>query len=340
MQKLKLFPGRFVKASRDKDQALVGRASRPSGLRAPVWRTSSLLWGGAVILAGLIGLAALGALSGWSPAVSAAALHLPRMPLPRWLATKPPSESAELAIADEQSGAVAALRTRLLTTERDFGNLRTRATQLERQVKLLEEAAALHTREAAQAAQEAKEREVRLEGLLQQARTAPSIAAPVRLEDAPKLAGAVTAPVTIMVATTSGKEMGKESEKGPSRHCDHVGAEPELALVLQFDNNKGGILFDHHMALADMVAEMSECPSLALNIRGFSDDRGGEKVNAALSKRRAELTAQFLQAQGVRADRMTVVGMADKDPVASNATPEGRARNRRVEVRVQRVSTQ
>jgi OmpA family len=107
-----------------------------------------------------------------------------------------------------------------------------------------------------------------------------------------------------------------------------------MALVLQFKSSNSGVQTEHHAALADMVAEVSGCPSLALDIKGFSDNLGPELLNATISKQRAEQTAQFLLAQGVRADRMTVVGMADRDPVATNATPDGRARNRRVEVRV------
>ncbi|WP_152911231.1 OmpA family protein, partial [Burkholderia cenocepacia] len=68
---------------------------------------------------------------------------------------------------------------------------------------------------------------------------------------------------------------------------------------------------------------------------GFTDSVGSDDYNLALSKRRAESVAAYLKAHGLKTDSMTVSGRGKADPVASNATPEGRASNRRVEIRLQ-----
>ncbi|WP_249746052.1 OmpA family protein [Burkholderia sp. LAS2] len=62
---------------------------------------------------------------------------------------------------------------------------------------------------------------------------------------------------------------------------------------------------------------------------------GSDDYNLALSKHRAESVAAYLKAHGLKTDSMTVSGRGKADPVASNATPEGRASNRRVEIRLQ-----
>jgi outer membrane protein OmpA-like peptidoglycan-associated protein len=65
---------------------------------------------------------------------------------------------------------------------------------------------------------------------------------------------------------------------------------------------------------------------------GHTDSTGDPKYNLDLSKRRAENVRQYLVSTGVDADKLRILGRGDKDPIASNATAEGRAQNRRVEL--------
>jgi OOP family OmpA-OmpF porin len=71
---------------------------------------------------------------------------------------------------------------------------------------------------------------------------------------------------------------------------------------------------------------------LAVAVVGHSDNQGGLALNLALSQRRAEAVMRALVERGVPQTRVEARGIAYLAPVASNATEEGRARNRRVEL--------
>lgn len=91
-------------------------------------------------------------------------------------------------------------------------------------------------------------------------------------------------------------------------------------------------------ALDHLVAALPA--EAALVIRGHSDSPGGDAANLSQSRRRANAVRDYLAAQGVAADRITVIALGETRPVAPNANldgsddPTGRARNRRVEVEV------
>jgi outer membrane protein OmpA-like peptidoglycan-associated protein len=73
-------------------------------------------------------------------------------------------------------------------------------------------------------------------------------------------------------------------------------------------------------------------PGLSLQIEGHTDSVGGDDFNQQLSERRSESVRDFLAEQGVPASSITARGFGKTQPVASNDTPEGRQRNRRVEL--------
>lgn len=67
-------------------------------------------------------------------------------------------------------------------------------------------------------------------------------------------------------------------------------------------------------------------------IVGYTDNKGNAKQNKALSQKRADSVKQALLRYGIKETRLTAVGRGIENPVADNATPEGRAANRRIEV--------
>ena len=69
-----------------------------------------------------------------------------------------------------------------------------------------------------------------------------------------------------------------------------------------------------------------------VTVVGFTDNTGSDKTNLALSKKRAESVAAYLQNQKVKTERFVVDGLGESEPITSNKTAEGRAKNRRVEI--------
>jgi len=72
-----------------------------------------------------------------------------------------------------------------------------------------------------------------------------------------------------------------------------------------------------------------------IRIEGHADAQGPEEYNEELSLRRAQAVKSFLVQRGVPEERLSVEGHGEKDPIATNDTPEGRANNRRVEIVLQ-----
>lgn len=71
-----------------------------------------------------------------------------------------------------------------------------------------------------------------------------------------------------------------------------------------------------------------------IDVYGHTDNVGTDSSNQQLSEQRARSVANFLARQGVRQDRMIVSGFGESRPIASNASPQGREQNRRVEIRI------
>ncbi len=89
--------------------------------------------------------------------------------------------------------------------------------------------------------------------------------------------------------------------------------------------------------LGTLVKFVQSHPNAPVRVIGYTDDTGTAAANLVLSRQRAQAVAQALEAQGVSADRIRTAGKGEADPIASNATSEGRARNRRVVVILQGV---
>ncbi len=80
-----------------------------------------------------------------------------------------------------------------------------------------------------------------------------------------------------------------------------------------------------------------EAPSARLSVTGHTDSVGSDKYNQKLSEHRAHAVTDYLIESGVpRASFVSVAGAGETQPVADNATAEGRAMNRRTEIKIQR----
>ncbi|TAN10971.1 MAG: OmpA family protein [Chitinophagaceae bacterium] len=83
--------------------------------------------------------------------------------------------------------------------------------------------------------------------------------------------------------------------------------------------------------IGDLFTILQKYPDENVLITGNTDSIGTAAYNQRLSERRANSVADYLISLGVSSGRVTTKGMGETDPVATNATPEGRALNRRVE---------
>lgn len=86
--------------------------------------------------------------------------------------------------------------------------------------------------------------------------------------------------------------------------------------------------------IQDMAAILKAYPNVDLKLGGYTDSIGGEDGNMKLSQQRANVVKAELVKLGIAANRLSAEGYGEQHPVADNATPEGRAQNRRIAVRV------
>jgi len=86
--------------------------------------------------------------------------------------------------------------------------------------------------------------------------------------------------------------------------------------------------------LDNVVAAMNKYPNLTLEVGGHTDSAGSAAGNLALSDRRAKAVRSYLTSKGANADRLSALGYGPDRPVDTNDTPEGRANNRRTELRI------
>jgi OOP family OmpA-OmpF porin len=109
---------------------------------------------------------------------------------------------------------------------------------------------------------------------------------------------------------------------------------------INFDFNKANIKREFAPVLDEAAQILKDNSSIRVTIEGHTDSIGSDAYNQRLSERRANAVKQYLVAKGVMADRLETVGKGEKEPVAPNTTPngkdnpEGRAMNRRAELKV------
>lgn len=101
---------------------------------------------------------------------------------------------------------------------------------------------------------------------------------------------------------------------------------------IEFDFNSAEIRPSSEPALAEIRTLLQSAPELKILVVGHTDAVGSFEYNRGLSQRRAEAVVQYLVGRGISRERLFPVGVSFAAPVATNATEEGRAKNRRVEL--------
>ncbi len=102
-----------------------------------------------------------------------------------------------------------------------------------------------------------------------------------------------------------------------------------------FDSNKSEIKPAGKVELDELSVKLGKIKHIGgVEIVGHTDSQGSDAHNKSLSLRRAEAVSEYLVSRGISRDLLTVNGMGEDVPVATNKTEEGRASNRRVEVNI------
>ena len=102
---------------------------------------------------------------------------------------------------------------------------------------------------------------------------------------------------------------------------------------IKFDTGSASIKAASYPVLAEIAATLQRNPNLKVEIQGHTDSAGSLALNNRLSSNRAQAVRDYLINEGVRPDQLTATGYGPSLPLVSNDTAEGRARNRRVELK-------
>ncbi|WLI90427.1 OmpA family protein [Massilia sp. R2A-15] len=106
----------------------------------------------------------------------------------------------------------------------------------------------------------------------------------------------------------------------------------EIPSDVSFDTGRSDIKPNFRPVLERFAGTLNENPGTTVTIIGHTDSTGSSAVNQPLSVDRAAHTRDYLTTRGVSPSRIAIDGRADREPIASNDDPSGRARNRRVEI--------
>lgn len=100
--------------------------------------------------------------------------------------------------------------------------------------------------------------------------------------------------------------------------------------------NNSSTLSDQARSTLDSIASnvSGQRTGYMIELQGFTDSRGSEQYNIGLSQRRAQAVERYLVSKNVPLYRISIIGLGEDNPVANNNDSQGRAQNRRVEVRV------
>jgi OmpA-OmpF porin, OOP family len=112
--------------------------------------------------------------------------------------------------------------------------------------------------------------------------------------------------------------------------------EPEKPVILtgvHFEFNKSILTPDSKTILDKVAASLKERPDVKVEIAGHCDWVGSDAYNLKLSDQRAAAVREYLISKDVMAGNLTSKGYGETQPIADNKTDEGRAKNRRVELR-------
>jgi OOP family OmpA-OmpF porin len=127
----------------------------------------------------------------------------------------------------------------------------------------------------------------------------------------------------VLFVIAGGQFVTQQGERGPL-----------ILRGVNFETSRSRLTQDSY-AILDLVAEsLLEYPDVVLEVAGHTDATGSPAINNPLSLNRARAVMAYLARAGVPLEGMQARGYGSSEPIATNATREGRSQNRRVELRV------
>lgn len=103
---------------------------------------------------------------------------------------------------------------------------------------------------------------------------------------------------------------------------------------ITFDTNKSNIKPNFYSTLDKVAQTLTQDNKSGILVTGYTDSTGNDAINIPLSQARAQSVANYLASRGVSTSRINAQGHGAANPIASNATAEGREQNRRVEISI------
>ncbi len=134
----------------------------------------------------------------------------------------------------------------------------------------------------------------------------------------------------------------RESMRGTGveveRRGDDIVLNMPSSVTFGFDSSE--LTVQARNALNDVANVLTQYTDTRVNIAGHTDSTGSVSDNQRLSERRAESVGNYLAQSGVARNRLYRTGYGPSQPIATNATEEGRAQNRRVEITLTPIESQ
>jgi hypothetical protein len=137
--------------------------------------------------------------------------------------------------------------------------------------------------------------------------------------------------------------LGLTSSLSRSKAVERIGSAPEFISLreeIHFNTASSVILPRSYPVLDEVARKLRDHPEfLRIRIEGHTDSRADEAYNQKLSEARANAVRDYLIRRGISPDRLTAVGFGESQPIDTNETAEGRARNRRTVIRILKIAS-
>ena len=146
------------------------------------------------------------------------------------------------------------------------------------------------------------------------------------------------------IGYTMDKQIKELKERTAGSGVDVKAVDDGQAILVNLPN---GVTFDTDSTLIKpgfrdtldtVAASLNKFPNSLIDVYGHTDSTGSDAYNQTLSENRARVVADYLVSKGVNQARIRSTGFGKTQPVATNDTPEGRAANRRVEIKIVPIS--